>query len=92
MLLNSRYPLLLFTCPMTLPHLCPNFHHSIVAVTEGLPSYVLLAAHGAGVNELEITPVMIGTQWSAYQMRQQPLGFLTANVTSQVWDRTMPGS
>lgn len=41
---------------------------SIVGSTEGLASYILLAAHGAGAAELERDVVMKGADWSPFQL------------------------
>lgn len=39
---------------------------SIVACTEGLASYILLASYGSGAAELEKNVVMKGADWSPF--------------------------
>lgn len=41
---------------------------SVISVSEGLSSYVLLAVHGAGAGALERQVVMKGADWSAHQL------------------------
>ncbi|KIZ03436.1 hypothetical protein MNEG_4519 [Monoraphidium neglectum] len=41
---------------------------SIIGSTEGLASYILLAAHGTGAAELERDVVMKGADWSPFQL------------------------
>ncbi|GFR46005.1 hypothetical protein Agub_g7483, partial [Astrephomene gubernaculifera] len=52
---------------------------SITGLTDHCTSFVLLAAYGVGAHELERTPVMRGSQWSAAHLLQQPVYlYLTA--------------
>lgn len=52
---------------------------SITGLTDHCTSFVLLAAYGVGAHELERTPVMRGSQWSASCLLQQPVYlYLTA--------------
>lgn len=44
------------------------FPHSIVACTEGLASYILLASYGSGAAELEKNVVMKGADWSPFML------------------------
>lgn len=63
----------------------PLQHHSIIGSTEGLASYILLAAHGTGAAELERDVVMKGADWSPFQLegRHSHL-YLTAEDDDQV--------
>jgi len=54
---------------------------SIIGCTDHCTSYVLLAAYGNAANELEKTPVMRGSNWSASRLLEQP-AYLHAKVSS----------
>jgi len=63
----------------------PLAHHSIVGSTEGLASYILLAAHGTGAAELERDVVMKGADWSPFQLEGRTAHlYLTAEDDDQV--------
>lgn len=49
-------------------HARPTTKNSIIGSTEGLASYILLAAHGTGAAELERDVVMKGADWSPFQL------------------------
>jgi hypothetical protein len=51
---------------LPLPVLAPALCCSIVACTEGLASYILLASYGSGAAELEKNVVMKGADWSPF--------------------------
>lgn len=58
---------------------------SIIGSTEGLASYILLAAHGTGAAELERDVVMKGADWSPFQLEGRTAHlYLTAEDDDQV--------
>lgn len=61
------------TSPGRLISACACYGCSITGFTDHCASFVLLAAFGSGASELERTPVMRGSQWSAAHLLQQPI-------------------
>lgn len=56
-----------------------------MGITEGLASYILLAAHGTGAAELEKHVIMKGADWSPYQLEGRTAHlYITASNPEEV--------